>query len=347
MPAPDQLDLWQWIGVFGLSAAVLVVAGTSLAKWGDEIATRTGLSGLLIGSLLAATATSLPELVIGVSASVSGAPALAVSDMFGSNMANMAILAVVDLMGRHRVWPVVELGHARVASIAIALTAFAALGVIARPDLTVAGWVGADTLFIGVAYVSTVAWMRRSRVSRVASLPGEGELPVPTGWSEPGRRGDVAPAALRFGAAAALILASAPFVTRSAEGIAVTGGLSESFVGTAMLAVASSLPELVASLAAVRIGAHDLAVGNLFGSNAMNMAMLLIFDLVYPKGPILAAVGGPGEATAAVASIALMGLTLAAIVHGEETRIRRLEPDAVVVLLAYLAAMWAVWAASV
>jgi cation:H+ antiporter len=88
-------------------------------------------------------------------------------------------------------------------------------------------------------------------------------------------------------------------------------------------------------MAAIKIGAHDLAVGNLFGSNAMNMSILFIADLFYFDGPILAAVD-PSQAIAAIGAIILMALAVAAIVGGTETRVGRLEPDAIVVIVAYI-----------
>jgi cation:H+ antiporter len=319
--------------------------------------------------LLVATATSLPEVVTDVSAALGDAPDLSVGDLFGSSMANMAILAVIDLMWRKRVWPVVEIGHARVASIAIGLTALATLAVLTPPGIAL-GWVGIDTLAIGAAYVAAVAWMRRSPVARFV----EGQvLPVPTGWSNsededdddaqlvsveevaarvdatPQEGGPIAsddrgvrPTVVRFALAAGVILLAGPVLARSGEELAVASGLGPTFVGTALVAISTSLPELVACMAAVRIGAHDLAVGNLFGSNAFNMFALLFTDLAYLDGPVLSAVD-PGQAVAGIAAVLLMALALAAIVHGAETRVRRLEPDAVLLLVTYLGALYAVW----
>ena len=102
---------------------------------------------------------------------------------------------------------------------------------------------------------------------------------------------------------------------------------------------------LVASLAAVRIGTYDLAVGNLFGSNAFNMTILFAADLAYGPGPILAAVD-PAQVVAGVGAILLMAIALAAVVHGTRTRIRRLEPDAVALLATYALLLGAVWAAT-
>lgn len=330
------MGLTGWILVFLAAAALVTWAGVRLARAGDEIAQRAKLSRLVVGMLLVAAATSLPEIVTDVSAALAGAPDLAIGDLFGSSMANMAILAVLDLVHRHRVWPSVEIGHSRVASVAIALTALALMGML-TPEGWRVGWLGLDTVAIAVAYVAAVAWVHRSPVSRFG-----GELmPVPTGWTR-ARRTEVRPAAIRFALAALVILASAPVLARSGQQIAELTGVGQTFVGAAMLAVATSLPELVASLAAVRIGAYDLAVGNLFGSNAFNMLALVLVDLAYTGGPILTA-ADPSQAVAAAGAILLMALALAALVHGFETRVRRLEPDAVVLLLGYVGALVAVW----
>ncbi len=344
------MDLWMWFAVFAVSAGVLVIAGVSLAKSGDEIATRTGAGGLLVGGILIAGATSLPEVATDVTAAIEGAPALAVGDLFGSSMANMAILAVIDLVGRRRVLPAVELAHAQIGSLAMVLTSIAVLGA-ATPVGLALGWIGVDTIVIVAAYVGAVAWVRRSRAMRAAEGPvgvaiGEETL-TPTGW---GIRGEEATglrrALLRFSGAAVAVLVSAPAVAISAQGIARETGLGETFVGTTLVAIATSLPELVASLAAVRIGAFDLAVGNLFGSNSLNMAMLVIIDAAYVEGPLLSAVSSPAVIVSGVGALLLMALAIALVVGGTETRIKRLEPDAVLLLAAYMGCIAAIWSVS-
>lgn len=322
---------------FVVAAAVVTWSGVQLSRAGDEISERAGLSRLFVGMLLVAGATSLPELVTDVSAAVAHAPDLAVGDLFGSSMANMAILAVVDIMHRQRVWPRVEIGHARVASVAIALTALAVLGVLTPRGIAV-GWVGMDTMAVAAAYVAAVAWMRRSPTGRF----GEGEvLPTPTGWTRRDRAA-LRPAIVRFAVATAVIVAAAPVLAVSGRDIAELTGMGETFVGTALLALSTSLPELVVAVAAVRIGAQDLAVGNLFGSNAFNMAALLIVDMAYTPDTLLSSLD-PAQTVPGMVAILLMALALAALVHGTETRVRRLEPDAVLLLVAYAGGLLAVW----
>jgi len=325
--------------VFVVAAAALVRLGSILAVAGDDLAERTGLGRLMVGTLLVAFATSLPEVASDVTAVVADAPDLAVGDLFGSSMANMAILAIIDLRHRGRVWPAVELGHARVAAVAMVLTTLAAIGIVTPPGVSL-GWIGFDTVLIGALYVAAMAWLRRAPVPSRPELTTPLPLQEPIGLRPP-RREPRLSATLRFALAAGGIVVVAPVVALTAKEIASESGIDQSVVGTTLLAITTSLPELFVALAAVRIGAHDLAVGNLFGSNAANMSVLLLLDVVYTDGPILAAVDR-SQITAALGAVLMMALAVAAIVGGTETRIRRLEPDAIVLLITYLGAVAAV-----
>jgi Ca2+/Na+ antiporter len=93
-------------------------------------------------------------------------------------------------------------------------------------------------------------------------------------------------------------LAAAPLLAWSAGRIAEETGTSATFIGTSLVAITTSLPELVVAIAVVRLGAFDLAVGNLFGSNAFNMAAFLFADLVYRDGGMLDSVSSTHALTA-------------------------------------------------
>lgn len=321
------------IGLFVVSAAVVVSAGIVLARAADEIAVRTRLGGLFIGVLALGTATSLPEVLTNVSAAAIGAPDLAVADLFGANMANMATLAVVDLVHRGRVWPSVRLTQSIVAAVAIALTAatLVGIGLSGRWRL---GWIGAETALIAAAYLVAMVWIRRASQRLDPRARAVGEFIVATRWSRPSDGGSVAAPLVRFILGAVAVLLFAPLLALSAKEIAEGAGLAQTLVGAAMLAIATSMPELVAAVAAARIGAHDLAVGNLFGSAAFNMAIVLPADVAYGSGPILGAVSREQILPGSLAII-LMALALASIVHRERPHLRRIAPDVVLVLAVY------------
>jgi cation:H+ antiporter len=336
------MGLWQAIVVFLVSAAVLVWAGSSLAGYADQIAERMRMSRLFVGTLMLAFATSLPELVTDITAARAGAPDLAAGDLFGSSMANMAILAIIDLLYRGEVWPSVELGHARVAAVGIALTAMAALSIFTGSTLSI-GWVGLVPILIVVLYVVSIAWFRRMPfLARPGVEQPRIPLQKPTGWSEKAAQVSLGGLWVRFGVSAFLIFLTAPIATLSVKAIAESTGIAQTFLGAALLAVTTSLPELIASIASVRIGAYDMAVGNLFGSNIANMSVLFFADIAYTQGPMLAAVS-QSQIVAALGAILLMAIAVAAIVgESEKTRFRRLEPDAIVLLLTYVATLTAI-----
>jgi cation:H+ antiporter len=146
-------------------------------------------------------------------------------------------------------------------------------------------------------------------------------------------------AGLGFGAATLVLLVAAPFLASSAKDIAAQTGVSTGFIGTSLVAIVTTLPELAASLAAVRLGAFDLAVGNLFGSNAFNMAAFAFVDLAYREGPILSMISS-SHALTALWGILLMNVGLMGIIYRVEKRYLFIEPDSFIMILGYVIGLW-------
>ena len=336
MPLDNPLVL---VVIFLASATVVVLAGTRLARHGDVIAARTQLGGLWVGSLFLAAATSLPELVTDIAAIRLGAPDLAAGDLFGSSMANMLILAVVNLLPRGGdLFQHAALDHVLYAALAISLSCVAAIFILVPTPATMLG-VGPGSAVIFVAYLlasraifrhTTIA-RRTGQVIEMSGTPGEATAP-PLG-SE--RTRELRRAIAGFAVAAVVILAAAPVLAHSAERIAVLSGLGSTLVGTWLVGLTTSLPELVTSLAAVRLRSYDLAVGNLFGSNALNMTMFLPLDLASTEGPLLAIVQ-PAHVLTAMVGVVLMAVALAALVYRARGRLTLLEPSSAIIVLGYL-----------
>ena len=332
---------------FILSAAAVVFAGVRLARHGDVIAARTRLGRLWVGSLFLAVSTSLPELTTDIAAVRLGALDLAAGDLFGSSMANMLILALLSLVPGAELFRRAALDNGLSASLAIALTATAALLVMIRPVASILG-VGYGSLVLGVGYVAGM-WAvyrnstlvkRAAEVEELAARAGEPKIVVaaPEGREAPPLRSAVS----GFVVASLVVLIAAPLFALSAKRLAELTGLAQSFVGTWLVGFATSLPELVTSLAAVRMGAYDLAVGNLFGSNAVNMVMFLPLDLAHQRQPFLASVSSVHILSALVA-IVLMGIGLATIVYRSKSRLARLEPASALMLLVYFVGLGLVY----
>ncbi len=301
---------------FIVSAAVVVVAAHFLAQHGDIIAVRTKLGGLFVGTVFLAAATSLPELLASISAFRVGAPNLAAGNFFGSNMVNMALLAVLDLLYfQAPLMRRIAVNHALTAGLTIVLMLIAVTSIVADIGITI-GWVGLDSIIIIAGYfVGLWVIQQGSREGATAVIPD-----VEPGPHFPSLRRGI----IGFAIATIVLVTVVPVLVDASTGIAEITGLGTGFVGTSLLALVTSLPELIAALAAMRINAFDLAVGNLFGSSVFNMfAMgLADFAIVGLLGLLLTA-------------MALMG-TLARV----ERRFLFIELDSAAILVVYFLGMY-------
>jgi cation:H+ antiporter len=146
-------------------------------------------------------------------------------------------------------------------------------------------------------------------------------------------------AVVGFSVAAAVLVLITPALINSADQIAETTGLGTGFIGATLLAITTSLPELVATIAAVRIGAFDLAVGNLFGSNIFNMFAIGLTDVFYLKGQFISAID-PAFALVGLIALALTSLGLIGNLARVERRLLFVEVDALLILIGYFLGMW-------
>lgn len=310
---------------FILAALLIVIAASRLASYGDVIALRTGLGRLFVGTLLVAMATSLPELLTAVNAIRQGEPNLTAGDLFGSGMFNMVLLAVIDLLHRQqRVLRLVAKRHALSASLAVLLTGLAVFFSGANLQLQI-GWVGVDSLILVALYIYGIRLINRSTGStEVVSTAHEVAQPTLALWQ----------ASLGFLLSTVVLVLTTPWLVRSAIGIAEISGLSTGFVGAALVAIVTSLPEATSTIAAVRLGAYDLAVGNLFGSNMFNMFALGLLDFFYTDGRLLSVID-PTLTLAGLMALVLTAIALIGNIAPEERRLFFIEIDALLILIGY------------
>jgi cation:H+ antiporter len=328
---------------FAVSAVVIVIAGTFLARFADEIAERTGFGRLLVGSVLLAGSTSLPELTVGISAVRAGHVDLAVGDYLGAILLNLLILGVLDLTtySRGRIMSRLAAGHALSGCVGAALMATVALCLLTKP-------LSASGSLLGVSYglllvlLGYMAGMRMIYFDQQASA-AEAEVAklADTLMDTPPPPKSLVKMLGGFGLAALAILASGPFLAEAADQLASATGLGHTFVGTTLVALCTSLPESVASFTAVRMGAHDLAIGNVFGSNAFNLLLLVPLDLFHP-GPMLEAVS-PHHAVTCLAGIIGTHVVILGQLYKVERRSSFIEPDAWLVILVVLGALGLVY----
>ena len=313
---------------FVLSAFVIVVAAYFLAKYGDVIAIRTGLGGMFIGILLMAGATSLPELLTSMEAVKQNTPNIAAGNLLGSNGFNMLLLAILDMLHRsQRILRKAAMRHALTGSLAILMIGLSLFFITAEIEVKI-GWVGLDSIIIIAAYVFA---LRLISGDQEKGKPTEKYIPegTPKLWI----------GLLGFAAAAGVLILITPVMVGASNDIAEITGLGTTFVGTTLVALVTSLPEMVTTIAAIRIGASDMAIGNLFGSNMFNMFALGLTDLFYTQGRFL------GSIDPAFMLVGLFGLLMTAIglvgnLAKLEKRFWFIEIDSLLLFILYFSGMW-------
>lgn len=325
---------------FSLAALVIIIAGTALTYTADAIADITKLGKLLIGSILLAGATSLPELAVDIHAVRNDMADIAVGALFGSSLFNLLIVAVIDLAYRSRgtVFSRTYAAHALSATMSIVLTALAGMSLLlaaAEPEWLFLN-VGPGTWLVGISYFLGVRLAYYDQRYAAAKLAAEGVAaeqagPKITLWT----------ALVGFMLAALVIVVVGPYLADAADRIATESGLGKTFIGTTLVALSTSLPELVATATAVRIGSADLALGNIFGSNSFNMLLFVPLDIVCP-GSLMEQASSTHLVTA-FAAIVITSLAVIGQLYNVERRIFILEPDAALMIILIVGALYLVY----
>ncbi|MCB2106089.1 MAG: hypothetical protein KDE14_00255 [Rhodobacteraceae bacterium] len=297
--------LWAF---YVLAAATIGIAGFYLSKFGNIIADKTGLGGTVIGLVLLATVTSLPELFTGITAvTAADAPNIAVGGTIGSCIFNLLILMMLELVyPKASIYTRIAQGHILSAGFGVIIIGFATLRIVAGGSGPVfaIGYIGIETPILIALYI--LAMQVTTRYERAAAEAGTTETAAQ--WPDI----SLTQAVVGYTVASVFVGAagiSMPFI---AERLAANMGWNNSFVGTSLVALSTSLPELTVVLAAARIGALDMAIANLLGSNLFDALILAIEDIFYTKGPLLAVVSQVHAATG-VSAMIMSGAVITAV----------------------------------
>ena len=263
-----------WIQL-AVAAGIILVTAHYMAGAADVIAEKTGLGRSFVGVVMLATATSLPELGTGVSSIVLvGNADLAAGDAFGSNLFNLLIIGLLDLYWRRGpILSSVTTTSALVGVLGTLVISVALVGMIIHgltPNLT--EWYISPVSFVlfGVFLVSMYLIYRAENIERKSVEQ--------TGDEENYADRSLARSFATYLVTAAIVVASAVWLANLGEDLAHAMRWEASFVGTQFLALSTSLPEIAASFAALRLGAPELAITNVLGSNLFNMGFVLFLD---------------------------------------------------------------------
>ncbi|AWL12220.1 Putative antiporter CaxA [Saliniradius amylolyticus] len=321
------------IAAFSAAALVIVVAGSLLAKWADTLADRTGLGEALFGVLLLAGITSLPDFAATLSAAMDARPDLAMSNVMGSMAVNLVFLGIADIVYRRA-----NLEHAAASDVNLLLAALLIV-LLTLPILAIvtpmpAQWVvhpvtpvivGAYLFGLRLVHHSREKpmWFPRMTHQTVADKP------------EKRPRGQTMTVWIGFITMALITGVAGWVLMEAAKHIADQGGVSDTLVGGILTAIATSTPELVTTIAAIRLGALTLAVSNIFGTNCFNMLVIAAADIGYSGGAIYHDMASV-QMTWGLVSILMTAILLLGMLRRETYGIGRIGFESASVLLVYI-----------
>lgn len=324
-----------WLNLL-ICLAVIATAGYYLSRYGDIIAEKTGMSSSWVGFILLSTATSLPELVTGVSSvTAADAPDIAVGNALGSTVFNLTILVMLDaLYKRETLYSRAAQGHILSAALGALMIAFAGFSLLLDVSgiSPVIGHVGLYTPFFVLVYFVSVRAVHRYEQRMLDQYTEASAERYP----------DVTlrVAIIRFLAAALAVVAAGTWLPFVAKDIAELMGWGQSFVGTLLVAAVTSAPEMVVTVSALRIGALDMAIANALGSNLFNIIYLAVDDLFYTQGSLLANVSTAHAMTAFTSVMMSALVTVGLIFRPQQRAILKLTWISLILFLLYILNAW-------
>ena len=319
---------------FILCAAAIVWVANYLSKYGDVIAEKTGFGRAWIGAILIAGVTSLPELASGISAvGWRAAPNLAAGAVLGSCRFNLMLIAVMDLNYQPgRVLANAQDVHILSGGLGVLLLGLVALDVLLGPGLNGFGILGISFLSIVIVVLyaiggKMIAGLEKERMGQVLE--------------QEARALDYAHISARkayaiFVLSAIGVILLGVWLSTIGDRLSTVTGLSRSFVGNLFLAMSTSLPEIAASIAAIRFGAIDLAIGNVLGSNLFNITLLAVYDLADGRGNFWASLNN-ANGFAAVMTMMMTGVVIISLMYRASPRTPyRFSWDGIALIFMYL-----------
>lgn len=288
------LDLAQYStttlgAAFAACAVVIAVFGSKMAGYADVIADRTGLGEALIGSVLLGAGTSIAGIVTSTTTAASGAADLSVSNALGGIVAQTMFLALADIFYKrvnleHAGVSAVNLGQATVLIVLVALPVMA----WAAPPITV---LGVNLLSPVLIVVYLIGLHNAHRIHQEPMwLPKQTEDTKEDEAGEDDNRHSLAMLFVLFAGLVIVVGAAGYVVGETGLALSRRLGLSGSLVGSLGTATVTSLPELVTTIAAVRRGAPQLAIGGIVGGNMFDSLFVAASDFAYREGSIYHAI---------------------------------------------------------
>ena len=320
--------------LFVFSAIVIAIVGTFLTKTADQLADLTGLGEAMFGAVFLGGVTSMPGIVTSVVAAFNGHPELAVSNAIGGIAAQTLFLSIADITYRK-----INLEHAAASFtnlmqgvLLIGLMAFVLIG-MAGPKLSVLN-IHPFSLLIIAGYIlgskliskakERPMWNPKITMDTVSDLPDRKNITL-----------SLRKVTLRFVISAIIVGIAGFAIAKTGIIISAQTGLSESLVGVLFTAVATSFPELIVAISAVKRGALTLSVGNIIGGNSFDVLFIAFADLAYTEGSILHAIT-QNQVFIMAMTMLMTSILILGLLHREKKGFGQIGWESLTIIIIYL-----------
>ena len=321
--------------IFLTAAVVIGYVGTKMTYHADVLADLTGWGEAFIGAVFLGASTSLPGITASVVAAADGRPTLALSNALGGIAAQTLFLAAADSAYRkinleHAAASVDNLLQGTLLISLLSMLMFAMVG----PDISFLG-VNPITPLLFIAYFFGLKLIRQSHKNPmwIPRETNETKLDVP---DEDNKQQSLKTVWIKFILGASIIIVAGWFLVKAAEGLADKTGINESLIGGLLVAITTSLPELVTSIAAVRRGALTLAVGGILGGNAFDTLFAAVADISYRDGSIYHA-ASQSETLLIAVTILMTAILIMGLIKREKKGIANIGFESVLIIIVYIA----------
>jgi cation:H+ antiporter len=321
-----------------LCIGIIGFAGSKLTKYGESIAISTGLGKTWIGFILVATVTSIPELTTGIgSAALFNAPNITAGDILGSCMFNTFMFPMMALpfwlRTRKSLSQSTGSGHILIAAFLLLMLGIIGFSLIYSKLIPTLGWIGASSIVILIVYFLSMRFIyirekRKTASDFLSAISIEDQLKLNRAHY------------YRFGINAVILAIAGVYFPYVATLIAGQTGLGQNFIGSTLVASSTSLPELVVSVTALRLGLLDLAYANILGSNLFDLVIFSIDDLVYLKGNIFLYISQRYLINIIVSIILTIIVIIGLATKPKSRNINRIPWDMICIALTYISSIF-------
>ncbi|OEF97977.1 sodium:calcium antiporter [Desulfuribacillus alkaliarsenatis] len=325
--------------LFFIASIVTIVAAVKVSKYADVISEKTSFGGLMIGTVLLAGATSLPEITTSASAIAINNPDIAIGNVLGSNIFNVLIIAVLDIwFRRKKMFLFASSEHRITATIGTLMMVTVIIGIMSGTSYEIFG-IGLTSYLLIVIYIVGM-WLisainRKVRGSILKETIEKTSMELNVEKAVEINTTTVKQAVMGFVGFAFIILLAGSSLSILGDQIAVITGLGSTFVGSFLIAATTSLPEVVSVYAALRLSNVNLAIGAVLGSNIFNMLIITFSDSLYRPGSILSAID-PVQAVTAFGGLVMSLLILMTLFYRKAKSTWAYSMPPAVMMIAYL-----------